>query len=69
MINGAGKPSGPPSGESRPSGPDLDSDEANTFLSDEDEHGDDILCRNGKRKRPVSVSHLQTAVYSLPSTL
>ncbi|KAI5462721.1 fungal-specific transcription factor domain-containing protein [Mariannaea sp. PMI_226] len=57
MINGAGKPSGPPSGERFPSGPDPDSDEAVNFLSDDDEHGDhETLCQNGKRKRPVSVS-------------
>lgn len=57
MINGVGKPTGPPSGERLPSRSDLDSDEANTFASDDDDHGDqDTLCHNGKRKRPVSVS-------------
>ncbi|KAM0424642.1 hypothetical protein ACHAPT_010168 [Fusarium lateritium] len=57
MYNGVGKNSGDGSVENRPPTTEIDSDEANQFPSEDDDHGDqEILCRNGKRKRPVSVS-------------
>ncbi|KAF4979818.1 hypothetical protein FZEAL_4034 [Fusarium zealandicum] len=57
MHSGAGNSSGDGSVENRPPATDFDSDEANQYGSDDDDHGDqDTLCRNGKRKRPISVS-------------
>ncbi|CEI66769.1 unnamed protein product [Fusarium venenatum] len=57
MQNGASKVSGDGSVENRPPSTEADSDEANQFHSEDEDHGDhETLCRNGKRKRPVSVS-------------
>jgi len=57
MQNGASKMSGDGSVENRPPSTEADSDEANQFHSEDEDHGDhETLCRNGKRKRPVSVS-------------
>jgi hypothetical protein len=57
MHNGVGKNSGDVSVENRPPTTEIDSDEANQLLSEDDDHGDqETLCRNGKRKRPISVS-------------
>jgi hypothetical protein len=57
MQNGASKVSGDGSVENRPPSTEADSDEANQFHSEDEDHGDhETLCRSGKRKRPVSVS-------------
>jgi hypothetical protein len=43
--------------ENRPPSTEVDSDEANQFPSEDEDHGDhETLSHNGKRKRPVSVS-------------
>ena len=57
MQNGASKMLGEGSVGNRPPSTEADSDEANQFPSEDEDHGDhETLCRNGKRKRPVSVS-------------
>ncbi|KLP09540.1 hypothetical protein CEK26_008664 [Fusarium fujikuroi] len=57
MQNGASKMPGEGSVGNRPPSTEADSDEANQFPSEDEDHGDhETLCRNGKRKRPVSVS-------------
>jgi hypothetical protein len=57
MQNGASKMLGDGSVENRPPSTEVDSDEANQFPSEDEDHGDhETLSHNGKRKRPVSVS-------------
>ncbi|KAF5020182.1 hypothetical protein F66182_7787, partial [Fusarium sp. NRRL 66182] len=56
MQNGANKMSGDGSVENHPPSTEIDSDEANQFPSEDEDHGDHETLRNGKRKRPVSVS-------------
>ncbi|RGP59442.1 znii2cys6 transcriptional activator [Fusarium sporotrichioides] len=67
MQNGASKVSGDGSVENRPPSTEADSDEANQFHSEDEDHGDhETLCRSGKRKRPVSVSVSPSLKLTLP---